>query len=95
MVVVVLTVCLYDVSVHATQLLAMISGGRSPGSQIPGDPATPSPPWWRGSPTTLLNDGQPPHAKNHGLADNEWNTACYANTARGASYPAKPAIPLL
>ena len=43
-VVVVRTLCLYDVSVHATQLLAMNSGGRSPGSQTPGDPATPSPP---------------------------------------------------
>ena len=43
-VVVVRTLCLYDVSVHATQLLAMNSGGRSPESQTPGDPATlPSP----------------------------------------------------
>ena len=44
LVVVVRTLCLYDVSVHATQLLAMNSGGRSPGSQTPGESATPSPP---------------------------------------------------
>ena len=48
-VVVVRTWCLYDVSVHATQLLATNSGGKSPGSQTPGDPATISPPGWRGS----------------------------------------------
>ena len=27
----------------------LIWGARSPGSQTPGDPATPSPPQWRGS----------------------------------------------
>ena len=40
----VLTVCLCDVSVHATQPHALSSGGRTPGSQTPGVPATPSPP---------------------------------------------------
>ena len=43
-VVVVLTLCLYDVSVHATKPHTVNSGGRSPGSQTPGDPATPFPP---------------------------------------------------
>ena len=32
-------------------------GGRSPGSQTPGDPATPSPPYWWGYPSTLLSTG--------------------------------------
>ena len=48
-VVVVRTFSLYDVSVHATQQYAPNSGDRSPGSQTPGDPATPSPPRRRGS----------------------------------------------
>ena len=43
-VVAVRTCSFYDVSVHATQQSCNELGGRSPGSQTPGDPATPSPP---------------------------------------------------
>ena len=53
-VVVVRMVCLYDVSIHATQPHAINSSGRSPGSQTPGDP----PPLPR--PMTGVNPGSVP-----------------------------------
>ena len=54
-VVVVRTLCLYDLSVHATQLLAMNSGGRSPGSRNSRRPRHPFP-----APMAGVNPGPVP-----------------------------------
>ena len=48
-VVVVRTLCICDVSVHATQRMHLI-GWQNTWEQAPGVPATPSPPYWRGNP---------------------------------------------
>ena len=52
-VVVVWTCCLYDVSVHATQLLAVNSGGRTPWSQDSRRPCHPFPALMAGSTLAL------------------------------------------
>ena len=69
LVVLVRTFSLCDVSVHATWEYAPYSGGRSPGTQTPGDPATPSPRRRRTPKNSSAQcpDGEQVTAKNKGL----------------------------